>query len=473
MRGKGIIMKKILLLVTGMMMAGCASVQTVKPEMLKFPELRTVTAPHYSREKLDNGMIVFLMEDRSLPLVRFQALIRTGSIYEPAEKTGLADMTLETLRTGGAGKISGDEIDSALENIGASISAGTDWDVASVGGLSYKKNFLMVFDIFRSMLTEPSFSQDKIDLCVIGKKGAISRRNDDISDLADREFRRLVYGGESPYARTEEYETIDNVSREDIVNFHRKYFHPENVILGIWGDFSTPEMLKTVREEFGSWKSGGIIRIGLPPVEFPPATSTNLIVRKDATQSVIIMGHAGIRRDHPDYAAAVILSRILGAGWYSRFSKSLRQEKGLAYDIWASFIPEYDYPGLFIAKSQTRQEKTSETVGLMKEEIASMKQGVTDQELSAAKEGILNSEVFWSDTKDKIITRLMRYEYYGYPFDYPEKLIDGVKKVTKEDVVRVAKELLFPENLTLLVVGNPDKFDSPLPSGTRIIKLNP
>lgn len=456
-----------------MMLAGCTSLHHKKPETLKFPELRTVETPRYIREKLDNGMVVFLMEDRLLPLINFQAFVRTGSIYEPAEKTGLAEMTFETLRTGGAGKMSGDEIDSALENIGAHITTGIDRDAASVGGLSHKKNFPLVFGIFHSILTAPSFQQDKIELSVIRKKGEISRRNDSISGIADREFRRLVYGKDSPYARIAEYETVDNVSRNDIADFHNRCFHPENVILGLWGDFDSAEMLSAVREKFGGWQAGKTKYPEKPAVEFPSQGSVNLIVRKDATQSVIIMGHRGIRRDHPDYFTAVVLSRILGAGWYSRFSRTLRQEKGLAYEIWASFIAEFDYPGLFIAKAQTRQDRTSEAINLIKKEIELIRQGVTDEELAVAKEGILNSEVFWSDTKDKIISRLMRYEYYGYPFDYPEKLIDGVKRVSREDIARIAEELLFPDNLTVLVVGNPEKFDLPLPPSTRLREITP
>ncbi len=473
---KGMNMRKGLMVAAagaGILLAGCASIQNGRPETLKFPQLRTVETPQFTRETLDNGMVVFLMEDRSLPLINFQALIRTGNIHDPAGKTGLAEMVLETLRTGGAAGMSGDDIDAALENIGAYISAGAGTDSSSAGGLAHRKNFPFVFDIFHKIMTLPSFGQDKIELSAIREKGAISRRNDDISGIADREFRRLLYGKESPYARIAEYETIDNIARGDIVEFYKKHFRPGNIILGVWGDFDTAEMLDAVRKKFCGWESGEAKHPEKPPVKFPVKGTVNLIVKKDATQSVIVMGHEGIRRDHPDYPAAVVLSRILGAGWYSRFSRTLRQEKGLAYEVWASFIPEFDYPGLFIAKAQTRQDRTFEAIELMKRGIAAVQLGVTDEELAVAKEGILNSEVFWSDTKDKIISRLMRYECYGYPFDYPEKLIEGVKQVAKEDIARVAEKLLFPENLTILVVGNPEKFDAPLPPNTRIIRLNP
>jgi len=173
-------------------LTGCTSLHSPRPEMLRFPELKTPETPQYIREEMDNGMVVFLMEDRSLPLIRLQALVDTGSIYEPSEKTGLAEITLETLRTGGAGEMTGDEIDLALEGIGANISTGLDRDVGWVSGLSHKKDFPHVFNIFRNIITAPSFENPKIELSIIRKRGEISRRNDDISDIADREFRRIL-----------------------------------------------------------------------------------------------------------------------------------------------------------------------------------------------------------------------------------------------------------------------------------------
>jgi zinc protease len=466
-------MRRLLVLITGLLITGCAPHGYERLESLRFPELRTAETPDYIREELGNGMVLFLMQDNKIPLLHFKALIHTGSIYEPAEKTGLAEITLATIRTGGAGGISGDEVDERLDSVGAHISTGLNRDSAEIAGVCYKKDFPLVFDIFYRILTEPSFQQDKIELAIIKKKGEISRRNDDISGIADREFRRLVYGKDSPYARISEYETIDRIKRDDIVGFYNRYFCPENIILGLWGDFDSAEMLKIVKENLGKWDKGRTPPPERPSVEFPKEGSVNLIAKKDATQSVIIMGHKGLRRDHPDYFATVVLSRILGVGSYSRLTRSVRQGKGLAYEVWGSFIPEYEYPGLFIVKSQTRQDKTGKVIDLIKKEIESILYGVTDEEIAIAKESILNSEVFWSDRKDKIIQRLMVYEYYGYPFDYPLYLVEGIKKVTKEDVLETAKKHLFMENLTVLVVGEPERFDTPLPEDTNMIEITP
>lgn len=452
-------MKHKILICLLIVFTGCAVVQ--KPyEKIKFPQLPELKKPEFTKLLLDNGITLLLMEDHSLPLINFKALVRTGTIYEPAEKTGLGDITFEVMRTGGAGERTGDEIDILLENIGAGISTGIGMDSGWIEGYCHRKNFFSVFNIFKDIITSPSFQPEKIKLAVIRKKSEISRRDDYISDIADREFRRMIYGKDSPYGRIPEYETIDAITREDIVTFYNQSVNPEEMILGIWGDFETEEMIEIVKRTFGRWQKEKLKKKEKPPVSFASEGSFNVIKKEDATQSVIVMGHIGLQRNNPDYPSAVVLSRILGVGWNSRFSRILRQEKGLAYEVWAIFSGEFDRPGLFIAKAQTKTERTMEAIELMKGEIEKIKEGITQEELDVAKEGIINNEVFWSDTTDEIMNRLLIYEYYSYPYNYPEKLIEEVKKVTIEDIKRVAGKYLFPERLTVLVVGNPEKFDT-------------
>ncbi|MDD3726031.1 MAG: pitrilysin family protein [Candidatus Ratteibacteria bacterium] len=436
-------------------LTGCATVTEKPYEKINLPELHKTEKPQFIKKTLDNGTTVFLMEDHSLPLISFKALIRTGKIHEPAEKTGLGDITFEVMRTGGAGEKTGDEIDLFLENIGASISTGIGTDIGWVEGICHKKNFFSVFNIFKDIITTPSFEPDKITLAVIKKKSEISRRNDYISEIADREFKRLIYGKDSPYGRIPEYETIDAITREDIINVYNFSVHPEDIILGIWGDFETEEMYEIVKRSFGRWQKEKTEKKEKPPVEFIQGPSLNIIKKEDATQSVIVMGHIGLQMNNPDYPAAVVLSRALGVGWNSRFLRILRQEKGLAYEVWAVFSGEFDRPGLFIAKAQTKTESTMEAMELMKAEIKRIQEGITKEELDIAKEGVINSEVFWSDTKDEIMSRILTYEYYNYPYDYPEKLIEGVKKVSLDDIKRTARKYIFPERLTILIVGNP------------------
>ncbi|MCX8081990.1 MAG: insulinase family protein [bacterium] len=464
-------MKKRFVIFFSVFLTGCVTISQKPYEKIDFSEIKKMEKPSFVKEKLDNGITIFLMEDHSLPLINFKVLIRTGKIYEPVEKTGLGEITFEVMRTGGAGERTGDEIDIFLENIGAVISTGIGVDTGWVEGYCHRKNFFSVFNTFKDILTTPSFEPKKIELAKIRKKTEISRRNDEISEIADRELKRLIYGKDTPYGRIPEYETIDNITRQDIMDFYNQSVYPEGIILGIWGDFKTTEMMEMVKRSLGRWQKEKPSQKEKPPVEFPQDGSFNVIKKEDATQSVIVMGHIGLQRNNPDYPAAIVLSRALGAGWNSRFSRILRQEKGLAYEVWAVFAGEFDRPGLFIARTQTRTDRTMEAVQLMKEEITRIKEGINKEELDVAKEGIINSEVFWSDTKDEIINRLLTYEYYGYPYDYPEKLIEAVKSVSEEDIKRVAEKYLFPERLTVLVVGNPESFEKALPPDTQVINI--
>jgi|LSQX01.2.fsa_nt_gb zinc protease len=455
-----------------LLLNGCApKMLSKKIEQFKFPPLPETTLPSYTKEVLPNGLTLILMEDRSLPLINFYSTIKTGTKHDPEEKIGLASITFDTIRTGGAGDISGDDIDKTLENFGARLSFGVGKDIGWAQGLIDTDNFTHIFPIFVALLKQPSFEKTKIELSKIRHNTAISRRDDDIDEISNREFRKLLYGTKSPYARTIEYETIKNITQDDIFQFHKTFFQPQNIILGVWGDFDKNEMLQYIKKEFKTWSPERVPIPSTPKIDFAinPST-TNLIIKKEATQSIVKMGHIGLRRDDPDYFTALVISRILGASWNSRFSKNIRQEKGLAYSAWAGFGGELGYTGTFSAGVQTKSERTLEAIALMQKEISLASVGITDEELTVAKEGIINSEVFWSDTKDKIITRIIRYEFYGYPSDYPQKLIQGVKNVTREDIARVANKYIFPDKLTILIVGNPEKFEGNLPNNINILE---
>ncbi len=465
--------KKMALLLLPLLLSGCSVHRLANNyHTLRFPPLKTPENTPYVKQVFPNGLTVLLMEDNSLPLINFHAMITTGAIYDPKDKRGLAEMSFELIRTGGAGQLSGDEIDETLEHIGAQISCGVNWDLGWIGGLSDTENFNRVFSIFTDMLKNPSFEEDKIALSKIRKNSEILRRNDDIDEISARLFRKLLYGEDSPYARTIEYETVKSICRQDMIEFHRRFVRPQNIILGVWGDFKSSQMLEYLKESIGNWTvEEPPPLLPLPEISFPnPTPSINLAIKKDASQSVIIMGHIGLRRDDPDYFTALVLSRILGTGWHSRFSRNIRQQKGLAYSAWAGFWGEFGYPGPFYGYVQTQSERTFEAVELMQKEIRLILEGATPEEISVAKEGIINNEVFWSDTREKIMHRLMTYEYYGYPVDYPQKLIEGIKKVTAQDIISVAKKHILPDHLTVLIVGNPEKFGCPLPEGIKIIE---
>ena len=443
--------------------AAAATKQAPDHRKLKYPPLREVKVPEVTRVTLPNGMRLLLLEDRELPLIHLSARIRTGSIYEPAEKVGLADITGDVMRTGGTSTMTGDEIDEALEAMAASveIGIGLDYGVASLSVL--KEDIDKTLGILADILMNPAFPQDKIELAKIQHRSAIARRNDEPDGIASREFAKLIYGPDSVYARHTEYATIDAISRDDLVAFHKRFFGPNAMMAAIWGDFETREMIRKIEKAFGGWAKIDATVPPMPKVDYEYAQTVRVVPRADLNQSNIFLGHIGGLRNDPDYFSLVVMNQILGGGFTGRLFKNVRSRQGLAYSVFGAYGADYAHPGMFSLGCQTKSESTVQAIQSILSEVEKMRQAeVTDEELKLAKESFLNSFVFNFDSEGKIVTRLLTYEYYDYPADFLLQIRDRVEEVTKADVLRVARKHLRPADVRILVVGNPEGFDKPL-----------
>jgi predicted Zn-dependent peptidase len=430
---------------------------------IKYPKMHKLKIPKVERVELDNGIILFLLEDHELPLINLSARIGVGSIYDPRDKIGLASLTGQVMRTGGTTRMTGDEIDEALESIAGSVETSIGLTSGSAAMSVLKEHLDQGLSILADVLMHPAFAQDKLELAKIQARSAIARRNDEPFGISFREFSKLIYGPQSPYARHTEYATIDAISREDLVAFHKQFFHPNNVIIGVWGDFETKDMIKKIESAFSAWEPVEFERPQIPEVDYKFDWSVNLVKKKDINQTHIRMGHIGGLRSNPDYFALTVMNNILGGGFTSRLFKNVRSRMGLAYSVFGAYSANYDYPGMFYVGCQTKAETTVEALNALRNEVEKMtKELVTDQELAQAKESYLNSFVFNFDTRREVVNRLMTYEYYGYPKDFLQKTKENIEKVTKEDVLRVAQKYLHPDKLRILAVGNPEKFDKPL-----------
>jgi predicted Zn-dependent peptidase len=201
----------------------------------------------------------------------------------------------------------------------------------------------------------------------------------------------------------------------------------------------------------------------VPKVQYEFRPTVNVVRKDDINQSNIYLGHIGGLMNDPDYFALVVMNRILGGGFTGRLFKSIRSRLGLAYSVFGSYSANYDFPGLFYVGCMTKSESTVFAIRAMIEEVKKMTETeVTDEELALAKESYLNSFVFNFDTKGEIVARLMVYEYYGYPPDFLQKAKANIEKVTKADVLRVARKHLKHDKMQILAVGRPQDFEEPL-----------
>lgn len=429
-------------------------------DQFDFPKLGALQTPPVKQATLKNGIRLFLIEDHRFPTIDLRGMFFASSAFEPAAKAGLAGLTGTVLRTGGAGALSGDEIDRRLETMAADIETGIDSESASVYVSMLKESLDKVLPIFADVLRRPRFEAEKIDLAKIEARSAISRRNDDVGQIAEREFIKLIYGADSPYARQNEYGTIDAVGRDDMLAFYREYFHPDNLWLAVWGDFDSRQMVGKLERVLGDWPASGRKLPSLPEVRYDYPRTVNLVEKGDLNQSNIAVGHIGGLLSDPDYAALSVMNRILS---FDRMFKRIRTDEGLAYSVWGYYGAGYRVPGVFSAGAQTKSGSTAKAIGIMRQEMKRItEEEVSDQELQRAKDQFLNSYVFQFDSRAKIIRRLLSNAYYGYPLDFNEQLIRRIEKVTKADVLAAARKHLRPDQLQVLVVGKSADFDQPL-----------
>jgi len=455
----------IALLLAGTLRAQAPSAAVAIPSYkdLKYPQLKPIKIPDVATFTLPNGIRLYLLENHELPLVRGSALVRTGNLFDPADKVGLATMTGMVMRTGGTKDKSGDQLDVQLENIAASVETGIDESFGTASFSCLKENTDEVLGVFHDVLTTPGLRQDKIDLAKTELRSSISRRNDEPHAIAEREFDSIVYGKDTPYGWQMEYATLDRIARPDVVQFYERYFFPANVMLAVIGDFSITEMKAKLENRFADWTVKQPPVPPFPPVTAKPAPGIFVATKTDVTQAFLTLGHLGGELRDKDFPALEEMADILGGGFHSRLFQRVRTQLGYAYDVSAAWAANYDHPGLFELSSSTKSASATATIKVFQQEIEKIRTSeVASEELESAKQRVANSFVFNFDTLSKTLNRVLRYDYYGYPRDFIHQYQRGIEAVTRQDVMRAARERVNPKILTVVAVGNPEEFGTPL-----------
>jgi len=444
--------------------AGPAAAQVKDYRDIKTPPMRSFSPAQPKRIQLANGMVIFLLEDHELPIVKGTAIIRGGSRDIPSSKAGLTEILGQAWRTGGTESKTGDQLDELLESRAARLETGADDDSSSVSLDVLKGDFDFVFPIFMEVLRNPAFRQEKIDLAKTQLNTGISRRNDEPDGILRREAVKLGYGATSSYIRQAEYSTVASVTREDLLAFHKRFVHPNNIIVGMVGDFDSVAMEKRLRGAFAKWQKGP--QAPVAPTDITAAKpGIYFIPKDDVTQANISVVHSGITRNNPDYAAVQVMNDILGGGFSGRLINALRSKMGLTYSVGGSVGSSWDHPGLFRASTSTKSGTTLQTIEALRNEINLLRTApVTAEELDLAKNSILNAFVFTMDSKEKVLNQRLLLEFYGYPADFNARYPALVEKVTGDDISKAAQKYVHPDRLAVLVVGKEKDFEKPLTS---------
>lgn len=409
------------------------------------------------RKILENGITLLHSEKTVLPIVTVVVAIKAGSVVETPEKAGIANLTADLLNEGTKAR-SSKEISDTIEFVGGSLntSGGADYITVSLSVL--KKDIKLGFDLLSDIILNPAFRDDEIKRRITSIKNSIIQQKEEPDAIVSKAFYEAVFG-KHPYGRPVEgtEESLDSITREDISAFHKEHYLPNNTIITVVGDVSRSELKSLLEKYFMDWRKKDSREILLPSPVFEDKPKV-IKIQKTLTQTNIILGHLGIKRDNPDFYAVSVMNYILGGGGFaSRLMDSIRDNKGLAYDVHSSFSAS-KYSGSFQAGLQTKNESSNTAIEEILKEMERIRtEPVSDRELSDAKAYLTGSFPLRIDSNRKIAGFLTSVEFYGLGLDYVDNYGKLIEAVTKDDIQRVAGKYLNTKNYVLVVVGDLNK----------------
>jgi len=440
-----------------------AAPQTIPdhPDKLTFPPLAftpPAAGPH--RVVLSNGMVVFIAEDRTLPLVNIALTVRTGSYLEPAGKEGLAALTGAQIRRGGTKSLTAQELDEKLDLLAAQVATGMGPTAGSASLNCLSDNLDEALRPFVEMLKEPRFQEDRLALAKDQELQAMRKRNDDSGDIEEREWNVLLNGEGHFTNRFPTEASVKAITRDDLVAFHRKYFHPAGMVAAVAGAFSRAEMIAKLEAAFSNWP-------GAPPVVPPvpatisPASPALYRIAKDVNQGRVSIGLPTVKRDNPDVYALEVMNEILGgSGFTSRITKTVRSDEGLAYDAGSAVSFGVYYPGRFRAAFQSKSPTVAWATQLVLEEIRKIREApVTGEELDTIQKSLIETFPSSFASPAQAMAIFASDEYTHRDPRYWATYRDRIRAVTAGDVQRVARAYLRPEKFIILAVGDQKEID--------------
>ena len=412
------------------------------------------------RVVLKNGMVVYLAEDRALPLVNIALSVRVGSWLEPAGKEGLAGFTGSQMRRGGTKSLTAEQLDEKLDFLAAQVSTGIGPTSGSASLNCLSDNLDEVLAIFVEMLREPRFQEDRLALAKEQALQEMKKRNDDSADIEAREWGVLLYGEGFFTNRFTTEASVKGLTRDDLLSFHRRHFYPANMIAAVSGSFTRAEMIRRLEAAFAGWPSP---KSAVPPIPatISPAAPGVYRVEKDVNQGRVSIGLPTVKRNHPDVYALEVMNEILGgSGFTARITKTVRSDEGLAYSAGSGLSPGVWYPGRFRAAFQSKSRSVPYATSLVLGEIRKIREdGVTTEELETIKNSLVQTFPSSFASRAQSMAIFASDEYTKRDPAYWATYRDRIQAVTAADVQRVAREHLVPEKMILLVVGKQAEID--------------
>jgi len=462
----------IALLLSAVFFASTASAESPlpSPDRIKYPPLH-FNLPQAQRVILENGIVLYILEDHELPLISVNALVKTGSMYDPEGKEGIAELTAYVMRTGGTTKLSSTEIDNRFDFLAASPSISMAMDSASIDFSFLSADIDQSLDLLAQILTQPAFEQNKFILARELVIEDLRRLKDDPQRLAFREFNRLIYRNNSR-GRFASIKSLPNIEREDLIKFHQQFFSPDKIMFAVTGNITKEQAINKIKQYFGNWKTNGqSTKIN----DLPQKSKCGLYyINKEIPQSTIICGELSVSKNNPDFYAFTLLDFIIGSGGFpSRIFSAVRNNEGLAYSAGSFYRAKPDY-GIFGAYAFTKTQSSFKTLNLINDILKIEKLNtITNKEINWAKKSINNGFIFSFLEPRQIALQQMKLEYDQLPEDYLLTYRDKIEKVKASDIRRVAAKYLDEKNRIFLILGNTNNFGKPLTTFGEPVLINP
>jgi predicted Zn-dependent peptidase len=431
------------------------------PDKLTFPPI--VFQPPRAQDHrvvLKNGMVVFIAEDKALPLVNVAITVRTGGWLEPEDKAGLAAFTGLQMRRGGTEGLTAEQLDERLDFLAAQVATGIGGTAGSASLNCLADNLDEALRLFVDVLRRPRFQDDRLALAKEQALQEMQKRNDDPADIEGREWGVLLFGPAHFTNRFTTESSVRSITREDMAAFHRRHFYPANMIAAVSGSFDRSTMLRQLEAAFGGWPS---TRAAIPPIPATIATAAPGLyrVQKEVPQGRVSIGLPTVRRDHPDVYALEVMNEILGgSGFVSRITKTVRSNEGLAYSAGSGFAPGVFFPGRFRAAFQSKSRTVPWATELVLGEIRRIREeGVTADELTTIKNSLVQTFPSSFASRAQAMGIFASDEYTRRDPSYWATYRQRIEAVTAADVQRVARAHLVPEKMVVLVVGDQKQID--------------
>ena len=424
------------------------------PEDIVYPEyVFDVPTADLFLETLDNGVSVFIAEDRELPLIRVVATFKGGKYLDPDNRVGLTNMMASLIRSGGTSTVSAEELDEALAFLAANVSVGGGLSSVTATLDCLESNFKESFDLFLDMLQNPAFQDSRVRVEKDDAVEAMKQRNDYPSSILNREFSSKMYGdsylGTVPVA-----DSVESIDKDLLLDQHNKIISPANLILSISGDFDRNEMIVLINETVGQW-DGGSDTTSPPNIthEFNPGI---YFVNKIVPQGGVKVGIRGVQQGDPDVEALAVMNYILGGGGFSsRITQSIRSNEGLAYGASSRISAGPWSKGAWVAGFESKSSTVALATKLLFNEIERVKtELVSEDDLAMAKKSLVEQFPSRFQSKAGTLGVFVRDMVTNRETNYWDTYRDKINLVTAEDVMRVANRVLIPKKMVVVVVGD-------------------